>query len=77
MGPQSQSLLAGRWLTRRKLQMVERPVPGSELDRVQRGERQDGRAEVAPVHERKVTKDLRSALVLALAEFLRRRLQMR
>jgi hypothetical protein len=55
--------------------MVERPVPGSELDPVQRGERQDGRAEVAPVHERRVTKDLRSSLVLALAEFLRRRPQ--
>jgi hypothetical protein len=77
MSLQSQSLLAGRWSTRRKLQMVERLIPGSELDPVQRGERRDGRAEVAPVHEQRATKGLRSALVLALAEFLRRRLRMK
>jgi hypothetical protein len=62
---------------RRKLQMVERPVPGSELDPAQKKGRRDGRAEVAPVHERRVTRGLRSALVLALAEFLRRRLRMK
>jgi hypothetical protein len=62
---------------RRKLQMVERPVPGSELDPVQRGARRDGRTEAVQVHERRATKGLRSALVVALAVFVRRRLQMR